>query len=139
MTRQNRIFIEIGGLFFALSTVLPWIHVILLGNLNLFQLASADHAIRFLPDGIFSAGSALTVGARFKRFDRIIPWGAAATVHVSLIAGGIDLFQLLRAIDRTAGLVSAGPGILAVITALVLLGIGSTKTIIQRITITHSP
>jgi len=110
-----------GGVLLAVSPFLPWIHVVLLGNLNLFQLINLSHGSPGIGYALSAAGVAVALAAALG-----MPRDGlrAASIAVGVIAGllGGDYgIGLIKAVHESNGLASAGTGIAVAILAVILL------------------
>ena len=124
---QTRVLIIIGGAAVAAAPFFTWVHVALLGDLNLFNLLAAGHGSQFwavLPL-LLGLGTAAAALRRIRRLRQIaITFGIVAG-----IADGILLVSLLHAVSGSYGLaqVRIGPWIGVAGAVLVLIGGFRTK------------
>lgn len=81
-----------------MSTILPWLNVIFIGDLSLFRLADVAHRIAILPIAMVVAGVGLAVAAFRGTPVKQLAIAAAITVGLLSLAGGSDLVDLVRAV-----------------------------------------
>lgn len=115
-----QLIVVLGASVVALSTMLPWVHVFLLGDLTLFDLY--DHSGDGLSTPVLIVLASVIVGA--LALVRVRGWALIALV-VALVGGGIgwsrtnDSVQVVRLLNPLlsmgAGPVVAGVGVVVVI------------------------
>lgn len=125
--RNDHMLIAVGGGLLAASTVLPWAHVFLLGNLNLFAFASIDHAAAILPWAMVIVGGVFALTALSTAQSGRLAEAAAVTAGIGVVGGTGDFLSLLHAAQGSDGLVTLGIGALAGVASLVLLAMGSIR------------
>jgi quinol-cytochrome oxidoreductase complex cytochrome b subunit len=124
----------IGGGLLALSPLLPWINVILVGSINLFRLTSIANSVVVLPWAMVAVGATLVVMSLTKSRLRSLAVVAIITIIAALLAGGGDLASLVRAVDASDGLASFNVGFYAALAALAVLAIGAFRVLHVRAT-----
>jgi hypothetical protein len=107
--------LAVGGFLVALSPLLPWVSVVLIGDVNLFDVAKLplDGPIRvvLLPVVLLACGLAGILAAV------VVPTGLAARVYalvlfmIALAVGGLLLAGLLQALSSAYGLAHFSMGI----------------------------
>jgi hypothetical protein len=119
--RTDYLLVAGGGGLLALSTLLPWVSVVLVGSVDLFRLTSLTNSVVVLPWGLVAAGIGLAAAALAGvRLDHLTA-GCLITVITAVLFGGGDLVYLIRAVHASDGLASLDIGMYACIAALVLL------------------
>lgn len=117
--------IGIGAAAIAISPFLPWIHVFILGDLNLLSLLSAAHSSSAIGIGLTAIGIALLLGTYLSRNPHAIrSWAIAVGVAIGFI--GVDVWvSLLRAVHASGGFASVGIGAVVATIGVALLLIGA--------------
>ncbi len=119
--RRRSWLIGCGGALFALSIFLPWAHVVLVGNVTLWQVAQLTHHQGAAELGV-AVGLALTVCALAMPF-----LGEAVRViaGIAAVAGAYVAYQAVKGIDQLGGFASVGVGVFAAVLAGILLLVGA--------------
>ena len=116
-----------GGTLLAISTILPWVNVIFIGDLSLFRLAGVAHSVEILPLAMVVAGVGLAVAAFRGAPIEKLALAAAITAGLLVLVGGSDVVDLIRAVHASRGLAGLGSGVYAGVIALILMGAGSVR------------
>ena len=125
--RVAYLLVAIGGGLLGAAPLLPWVHVVLVGDVDLFSLTRIAQHSDALPLIMMLCGGALLLSALVGISPRGIMWFSGATVAATTLFGSGDLLQLLHAIHTSDGFAGAGVGIVVAIAALVLLAIGFVR------------
>ena len=130
LARSNRgEFLLVGwaGALLALSTVLPWVQVALLGGVDLFRLNQLTSDPQILPWAVVGLGLALLavayIGVSAGRLGLI---ALVATV-VTVVGAGGDFVRLYLLVNRSGGMLSFGIGFLMAVAATVLVAIAAVR------------
>jgi hypothetical protein len=104
----------LGGILVAVSPVLPWLNVVLLGNLDLFDAANLAQSGRLplvlLPIALVACGIAAVIAGIGLRQGLAARLTAVVLLIVAGVLGGLLLAGLLQAIPNTLGLAHIGVG-----------------------------
>lgn len=117
-----------GGILLAVSTVLPWINVAFVGGVDLFRWTKADDSVGLLPWLMVLAGIGLAVGAYRRVPLTSLALAGAVTAAVSVLVGAHDVYDIVRAVDRSQGLwAGVGSGIAVAAVAVVILAVAALR------------
>lgn len=129
--RTEYIIFAIGGALLALSTLMPWVNVMVLGPISLFRLTEVTNSAPMLPWVLVAAGMGLAIAALTgTSLERLAVIGTIVVV-LTLIAGGTDFVNLVQALRHSDGFASLDIGFYSSIAALVLLAVGGAR--VQRL------
>lgn len=106
-----RLTVGLGGAALTISPLLGWVHVVLLGNLDLFQILRLNGTPSTLVWLGMLAGAAVAVSAMVSSRSDVIRGGGAAVGIVCGFAAVLFLIGAIRAVRQGDGLatVAAGP------------------------------
>lgn len=126
-SRREFLLVGWGGALLALSTVLPWVQVALLGGLDLYRLQSVAAEPPVLPWAVLALGVALLVVAYVGVAVRALGLIALiSTVAVAVGAGG-DFVRLYLLVNRSGGALSFGVGFFMAVLAVILIGVAAVR------------
>lgn len=113
--------IGVGGALLGASPFLPWIHVVLLGDVNLLQLIDLGHGSPVAGYAVSVAGVGVALAAALG-----LSWTALRTLSITVavlvgLLGGDYSLGLFRAVQDSKGLASAGIGVAFAVLAVILL------------------
>jgi len=100
--------IALGAGLTGLSAALPWINVVLLGSLNLFNLYQVQEKNPVIPE-IVVAAAMVVAGLALAR----VPGGRMVAFLVGIVGGtlgGLFTVKVIHAVRQSDGLVSVGVG-----------------------------
>lgn len=117
----------LGGGLLALSPILPWINIFLIGSVSLFQLASLSHSVAVFPWAMVGIGVGMVLATLSRSSLKTLSAVSAITVVLSVILGGSDIAELIRAANASHGVANLGIGMYAAGAALVLLSIAAWR------------
>lgn len=114
-----------GGLGIAIAPFLPWVKVVLIGNLTLFQLYEVAGSSKTLPWLSVCAGAG-TAAAAFLHRERFMTF--VVGICVGLAAGALALYALIglrRDIEDAHGLAAIGVGPYVAVAGCVSMVVGA--------------
>lgn len=117
--------VGVGGLGLAIAPFLPWVKVVLIGNLTLFQLYEVAGSSKTLPWLSVCAGAA-TAAAAFLHRERSMTF--VVGICVGLAGGALALYALigLRSdIEGAHGLAAVGVGPYVAVAGCVSMVVGA--------------
>ncbi len=118
----ERILVAVGAALIIVSPYLPWIHVVILGDVNLTQLLAAAHSVQAVSYVVSAVGLGLLLVAVLARSMQTVRVWALTIGSVVLLFGGYATYGLIRAVSASAGLGAMGIGpIMAVVGSVLLI------------------
>jgi hypothetical protein len=120
----------VGGALAVVAPFLSWVHVVILGSLNQFQLLNAGHASELW--ALFPLGLGLCAAIegehRGRRAARVVLLAGIAIVA----ADGLMLIALEHDVRQTYGLASTGFGPWVGVAGGIMLAVGGGRNLLAR-------
>lgn len=107
-----------GGGLLSLSVFLPWVHIIIFGDLSLMQLADLSHRHTLAILMVLAGGTAAFVALVYKERIRLRFWTSVIAASIGLFVG-IDIIHSLN--QDGAFIKIENGGYLAILAGLLLL------------------
>jgi hypothetical protein len=110
-----------GGALLAVSVFLPWVNVVLFGNLTLMQLAKLDGRQSSVVVGVVVGVLLALAGFSLKKKTPVLLVGAFITAAIA----GLNVVEFAHEVSKAGGLVGLGDGSYLAMLAVVVLFIGA--------------
>lgn len=125
---RSNVLVGIAGVGLAAAPFLPWVHVFIIGNLDLMQLLSAAKDGTWIGYVCSASGAAIALTGFMPIRGRAGADVAALIVAAAVgLLGATDWTRLVQAVGASDGFGSLGAGALVAAIAVVVMAVGALR------------